>query len=280
MGVGDEVPGIIRLKYAVSHGILRSMAKRYEKTSMGGENNAFRTTCWYDLEQAKEDDCQIQNKVIDKLVRAYWKPVYCYLRHKGRSNELAKDLTQGFFERVVLGKELFSLADKNRGKFRTFLLTALDNYVANEYRSENTKRKMPEGGISRLENIDYYDVGEIPAEMSPDKMFNYTWASQMLDEVLAKVKDECYSSGKEKHWDVFALKVLGPIFDETPAVSLGEICREVGVESESKASNMIVTVKRRFANVLNRTLRNYTSSEEEAEEEFEQLKVFLSGCAG
>jgi DNA-directed RNA polymerase specialized sigma24 family protein len=256
------------------------MLKNNDKTTMGGKNHAFRTTCWYDIEQVKKSDRKIQRDVIEKLIHAYWKPVYCYLRYKGRSNELAKDLTQGFFESVVLENKLFIKADKAKGRFRAYLLTALDNYVANEHRRKIAKKKSPEGELLYIEELEQISDAEVLSEMTPDKMFYYTWASKMLDESINKVKDELCFSGKEKHWEVFYRKVLGPIFDDTSSLTLSEICNEVEIESESKASNMIVTVKRRFAKAINRTLRNYTSSDEEAREEFNQLKTILSNCAG
>ena len=100
--------------------------KRFERTSMGGEDGRFHTTAWTQLINLTRQDVKAARDELSGLLGRYWKPVYCYLRRKGHDNETAKDLTQGFFAEVVIGRNLARQADPARGKFRTFLLTALD----------------------------------------------------------------------------------------------------------------------------------------------------------
>ena len=96
--------------------------KRHDPyTKIGGVAGAFFTTHWSLIDQVGSDDHQDQ-ALIGLLINKYWKPVYCYLRRQGHNNEQAKDLTQGFFYQVVLGRDLFNKADETRGRFRTFRL--------------------------------------------------------------------------------------------------------------------------------------------------------------
>jgi hypothetical protein len=119
----------------------------------------------------------------------------------------------------------------------------------------------------------------LPAKQSqaqPEQAFHYAWASNLLDEVLAKVKDEYCTAGKSAHWEVFNEKVLVPIFENARPPSLATICAKFGIEDESKASNMIVTVKRRFRMVLNSDIRRLVQSDAQVEEEFCDLLEILS----
>ena len=93
------------------------MAKPYDHTSLGGEGRTFPPTEWTRLIH-----CPQREVVLAELCRKYWKPVYCYLRSMGLGNEQAKDLTQGFFTEKVLGQDLVQKADREKGRFRNFLL--------------------------------------------------------------------------------------------------------------------------------------------------------------
>ena len=113
---------------------------RYDyRTAIGGTKTKFGTTSWTKILDARTSTEERHSLIINELLDRYWKPVYCYLRHKGYDNEKAKDLTQGFFHEVVLGRDLLKQADKAKGKFRTFLLTALDRYTVDVYREETAK---------------------------------------------------------------------------------------------------------------------------------------------
>ncbi|MEJ2705953.1 MAG: sigma factor, partial [Sedimentisphaerales bacterium] len=115
------------------------MAGRYEETSFGGLNSRFQTTEW-----TKILNSALGESIIAELYGKYWRPVYKYLRRKGFSNEQAKDLIQGFFSVKVLGQQLLQKADRAKGKFRTFLLTAITNYAIDLHRQERPIRKLGE----------------------------------------------------------------------------------------------------------------------------------------
>jgi RNA polymerase sigma-70 factor (ECF subfamily) len=111
-------------------------------TTMGGGKSSFRTTCWTQIAAAGADDEVVRQAVFEGLFRACWRPVYCYPRRKGDSNEQAKDLTQGFFQEIMLRGKLLAHADRGKGRFRTFLLTALEHYRTNVHQ-KGTARKQP-----------------------------------------------------------------------------------------------------------------------------------------
>jgi len=243
---------------------------------MGGTKGSFQTTHWSDIGEAKTHDQARRRASVDNLLRRYWKPVYCYLRHKGHSNEDAKDLTQGFFHEIVLGRELIQHADQQKGRFRTFLLTALDRYVTSVYRKETAKKRLPKHGLAQLDATGLPDMPIDKSRAKPELAFNYAWATNLLDQVLAKIREEYCNTGREVYWEVFRLKVLTPIFEDAEAPSLEDICTKHAIEGEKRASNMMITVKRRFSAVLRQQLRHFVQSDSEVEDEFRALVEILS----
>ena len=134
------------------------MAKRIVgDTWIGGHEKSFATTRWSDLYRARTQSEDHRKKIIQKLITIYWKPVYCYLRRRGYQNEAAKDLTQAFFCEVVLHRQLIQQATHSKGRFRAFLLAALDRYLIDVYRRESAAKRCPEVQFSVLSDTDKID---------------------------------------------------------------------------------------------------------------------------
>ena len=257
------------------------MSKPFEKTSMGGEQEDFRTTHWSEIFNARTTDDVRQKAVMESLLKKYWKPVYCCIRHQGYDNEQAKDLTQGFFHEIVLNSNLIQQADPAKGRFRTFLLTALKHYLISIRRKETAKKRMPQGQMLLLESDDLPDLPEAWSSMSADQAFNYAWATQIIDQVITQVEQECQSTNKERHWQIFHGKILNPIIKNEPSPALRKLCEKYGVDNEAKASNMIITVKRCFRRALEDQLRRFVRSDSEIEDEInELLGIIDKGGAG
>lgn len=254
----------------------------HDPTTMGGSREAFATTDWTVIDQIRSgSDSPSSDVLINDLLKRYWKPVYCYLRRKGHDNERAKDLTQGFFHEVVLGRSLIEHADKSRGRFRSLLLTALQQYVAGVHRKESTQKRMPKSEFIALDDLEPDQMPEAPAHFSPEESFHYAWAAQLLDQLLEEVETKCRVEGKALHWQVFRDRVLQPIMENTLAPSLAELCQRHGIESTSQVSNMIVTVNRRFRAALKRHIRRSVAQDSDVDAEFRELmEVFARGSAG
>ncbi len=252
---------------------------RDDRTEMGGHDGAFHTTQWEDIQRARTLDDSRRKDAVGDLLTRYWKPVYCYLRRKGLDNEAAKDMTQGFFHEVVLGRELIQRAESQRGRFRTLLLTALDRYVTSAHRADVARKRRPAAGIVSLDGADGARLPEPAHVARPDEAFHHAWAAELLDDVLSELERECVGTGKRKHWEVFRARVLAPIVDNAATVPLAALCEQQGIDSEMTASNMIVTVKRRFQAMLRSRVRSFVNSDEEVEQEILDLIATLSASA-
>jgi hypothetical protein len=254
--------------------MLAMKADKY--TSIGGEKRAFGATCWTAIESIASKDDASSRALIGDFLKAYWKPVYCYLRHKGYNSERAKDLTQGFFHEVVLGRELIQRADRTKGRFRTLLLRALDRYLVSIHRKETAQKRIPEQKLVSLEDSTFGDLPEAASNLDSDEVFHYAWVCELLDRMLEEVETECRQSSMEVHWDMFNDRVLHPILTSAEPLSIEELCRKYSIHETTKASSMIFAVKRRFQAAAKRLLRESVASEQEIDEEMLELMKFLA----
>ncbi len=250
--------------------------KSDEYTSIGGSRSTFQTTHWTAIERIRSDDDIRNGALVADLLRTYWKPVYCYLRHKGYDNEQAKDLTQGFFHEVVLGRELIQQADRAKGRFRTLLLRALDRYLVSAHRKKTARKRIPQDRIIPLEDSTFHELPAAAGNLNSEEVFHYTWVCELLDRLLGEVEAECRQRGMAMHWDLFHDRVLHPIITCTEPPPLEQLCRKYGVDVTTKASNMIFSVKRRFQAAMKRLLRKSVASEAQINEEMLELMKFLA----
>jgi RNA polymerase sigma-70 factor (ECF subfamily) len=245
-------------------------------TSIGGAKRTFGVTCWTVIESIASKDEAGSKALVGDLLKGYWKPVYCYLRHKGYNSEQAKDLTQGFFYEIVLGRELIRHADRTKGRFRTLLLRALDHYLVSVHRKETAQKRIPQDKLISLEESTFGELPEAADSLDSDEVFHYTWVCELLDRMLEEVEAECRQSGMAVHWDMFNDRVLNPILTSVEPLALKELCRKYGIESTTRASSMIFAVKRRFQAAAKRLLSESVASEQEIDEEMLELMKFLS----
>ncbi len=151
----------------------------------------FLTTRWTLVGKAVKTDETEARRALGDLFGIYWKPLYRYVRRSGKSAEDTEDLVQGFFEHLVAGDGL-RLADRDRGRFRAFLLVALKNFMASQWQREHCQKR---GGFSPHFSLDWEDAEtgfgfEAEDPHSPDRLFDREWAMALLDKVLDDLERE------------------------------------------------------------------------------------------
>jgi RNA polymerase sigma-70 factor (ECF subfamily) len=251
--------------------------ERHEGTWSGEGDGLFHTTHWTVILRSRSLDDEQRREALTGLLTFYWKPVYCYLRRKGHGDERAKDLTQGFFQEVVLRRELIPRADPERGRFRTFLLTALDRYLTSIHRAETARKRKPDRDIISLDEMMEADSCEPGREATPEQAFERAWASRLLDTTMKTVEALCRRDGQETSWEVFCARVIRPILDNTPVPTLATLYRTYDIPDEMHASKMILAVKRRFQTVLRCLIRGSVDTDDDVEQEIRDLIRILSG---
>jgi len=258
---------------ALGFGAFKQMAYG-DRTDLGGARETFLTTHWSLIKGIKEQEDR-DRALISLLLERYWKPIYCCLRRKGYGNEEAKDLTQGFFHDVVLSRRLIQRADAAQGRFRSFLLHALNQYLIDEQRKAAAQKRIPKSKLVTLEAVDPPSLPQMMHDFDDEQCFNYAWKADLLDRVLTELRQAYVEQGMDAHWHLFRDRLLRPSLDDTPAPSLTDLCEQHGITGEVKASNMLGTVKRRFQSLLKEQVRQTVLSGEVAEEELGEMFQFF-----
>src|SRR5215213_243311 len=151
----------------------------------------FATTHWSMVLRAGRHDTAGAGEALARLCKIYWYPLYVQVRRRGYSAHDAQDLTQGFFARL-LARETLAHADPGRGRFRSFVLTALKNFITDEWQKSQTKKR----GSGKIPISIDVDAAERQLQtdpvnaFSPDKAFDRQWAVVLLDLVLTRLEEE------------------------------------------------------------------------------------------
>jgi RNA polymerase sigma factor (sigma-70 family) len=168
----------------------------------GAGRGVFATTHWTAVLAAGRGSSPQADVALEELCRAYWYPLYAYVRRQGHSREDAEDLTQGFFARL-LEKNYLEGVDSDKGKFRSFLLMAVKRFMANEWDRANRQKR---GGGALLLSLDWQDAEQRylfnPVDnLSPDKLYDRAWAVIVLEQVITRLRDESAAEGKARHYE-------------------------------------------------------------------------------
>lgn len=245
-----------------------------DQTDMGGLRESFLTTHWSLIEGIKRHQDK-DRSLIGLLLERYWKPVYCYLRRKGYCNDEAKDLTQRFFHEIVLNRCLVERSNASKGRFRSFLLHALNQFLIDRMRRESTQNRIPK---EKLVPLDITNPPELPQTIfkgSPEDCFDYTWKSELLERTLAQLQADCEQQDLKAHWCIFNDKILEPILNSKEAEPMKVIGERYGIKNESTAFNMLLTIKRRFKSTLRMNLRSTVVYESEIDSEWQEMLKFF-----
>jgi len=241
---------------------------------MGGTRETFLTTHWSLVEGVKEHTDKNQ-ALIGLLLERYWKPVYCYLRRKGYDNEQAKDLTQDFFHEVVLNRSLIERADQSKGRFRSFLLHALNQYLVDERRKEKAQKRIPPAKLVPLDMNHPPVLPQQVSQLEPEQCFDYAWKTDLLERALTELKKWYLGRGMDTHWYLFRDRLLKPSMEGLEAPRFSPLCEKYHIEDETKASNMLGAVKKQFQNILTKHVHQTVLSGDVAEAELQEMFKFL-----
>ena len=228
---------------------------------------AFVTTHWSAVLRAGQANTADADAALSELCRAYWLPLYAFVRRNGHSPEAAQDLTQGFFAKL-LEKNYLRSVDPSRGKFRTFLLTALKRYLANDWdRSHAAKR----GGFQRIIELDQATAESIIAPQladaaSPDVLFERQWAVTLLEAVMRRLEAEYVETGRTKLFQHLA-RTLTREEDAQPYAAIGLELQLTEAAIKTAARRL----RLRYQELLREEIGKTVDTRDEIEEELRYL---------
>jgi DNA-directed RNA polymerase specialized sigma24 family protein len=230
-----------------------------DETLIGGRAGEFPATRRSALRAAASADPETRRQAFDAIVAAYWKPVYKYLRLQWREpNEGAKDLTQGFFAQA-LEKGWLSAWDPARARFRTWLRTCLDGFVANERKAAG---RLKRGGGARTLPLDFEGAeAELPhsRERPPDDLFEREWIRGLFQLAVEELRRDAAAGGRDGAFRLFERYDLD---DAGGRLTYDDLAREAGVPVTT-VTNQLAAMRRAFRQIVLDRLRELTGSEEE-----------------
>ena len=222
------------------------------------------------VEGARSEDAGERRAAFERVVQAYWQPVYAYLRMRGAAPEDAEDLTQGFFARAF-EKRFFDGYDPARARFRTFVRTCLDGYAANERAAD---RRLKRGGGVPVLSLDFAAAERALPEPAapasdPDDVFHREWVRAVCAEAVEEVRRRCRASGREAALQLFERCDLSDLADaDRPSYAV--LAGELGLPP-TQVTNLLASARREFRAALRDTLRARTASDAECEDEARRL---------
>jgi RNA polymerase sigma factor (sigma-70 family) len=241
--------------------------------SVGGPEDSpfvFATTSWTLVLESRGESAAAR-EALEKLCRAYWRPIHAFVRHEGVSPEEAKDITQGFFALILERKDFHSVR-KEKGRLRSFLLASLKHFMANARRDASALKR---GGGQIAIPLDGIEAGgQVEADqgrvLSADLIYDRRWAFTLLDQVFARLREESQKSANPPLHE----KLATLLSDEPERPSQAEIAREFGM-TENAVKQALHRLRQRYRQLLREEIAQTVATPADIEDEMRCLIAAL-----
>jgi len=233
--------------------------------------SSFRTTAWSVVLAAARNPTSESRNALASLCQTYWSPVYAFIRRNGHTRDQSEDLTQAFFA-LLMEKHFLRDVDRQRGRFRSFLLTAVKHFLANEWdRAHAVKR----GGrhlhltIDVLQAETWYAPAAVD-DTTPERLFERRWALSLIDHVMTRLRAEYTAAGKGEQFDQLQMLLTPGEEDaryETVAAAMGV--------SAGALRMSVHRLRRKYRQVMRAEIAETVSTPEEIDQEIRFLLSVL-----
>lgn len=235
------------------------------------EAHQFTTTHWSVVLRAREMESVEAAVALERLCRAYWYPLYVYVRRKGYAPDDAQDLTQGFFAKLLAGNFL-NRADRTKGRFRSFLLGALEHFLAREWTKARAQKR---GGGQEVISLNEMDaearyLHEPAHNLTPEKIFDRRWATTLLEQAIAALRREYLANNQEEIFD----RLAGSLPGDGPSGAYAETAAGLGM-SEGAVRVAAHRLRQRYGEMIRAEIAQTVAAPEEVDEELRHLFAAL-----
>ncbi len=227
----------------------------------------FHTTRWSQVKAAGDSQVVGSERALAELCAQYWTPLYAYARRRGHDAEDARDLTQAFFAKLLEKRDLKS-ADPTRGRFRTFLLSSMQNFLAGEWRKDHALKR---GGGVEVLSLDYDSaedtyLREPSHDLSPEAVYERRWALGLIEQAVAELQTQYLKAG---NGDLFeALK--GYLGGDVEVLPYAELSRQLG-QSEGALRTAATRMRARWRKRIRELVAETVIDESEIQDELRSL---------
>jgi RNA polymerase sigma factor (sigma-70 family) len=240
-----------------------------EQHSAAGGLGQFHTTRWSAVLLSAQSQAPVSQAALAELCGIYWYPIFSFVRRRGSSPEDAQDLTQGFFLHL-LNHNALSRVSPVKGKFRSFLLASLQNYLSDE---ADRARCLKRGGKIEFVSLgmgfaeDRYRLASLDF-LTADKVFDARWAMTLMDEAMGRLRQEYADQGKTSAFE--ALKPFIDPINSKAALSYEQVADTLRVRVRS-VKKLIFRLRKRYASVLREEVVRTVNDSREVDEEIHSL---------
>ena len=246
------------------------------------EQGQFVTTRWsLILSAAKSESGEKEPRdALEELCQTYWRPVFSFICRRGYSVEDAQDLTQDFFVKI-LDPHWLQHADVHRGRFRSLLLTSLQNFLVNAAERTHTHKR---GGAVKFVSWDDW-MAEAPSQLSisahaldslpPERLFDLRWAATVVEHALRRLREECESKGKRRLFQTLS----GYLTVDRDEVSYATLSTALGI-AESAVRKQLYNMRQRYRSLLRDEVAHTVANPAEVEDEIRHLCAALAAETG
>lgn len=249
------------------------MLDKVSKKSVPAGESRFATTRWSVVLAAGKSSSLQHKQALSTLCQTYWFPLYAYLRRHGYEAHEAADYTQAFFAQM-LEKHYLKQVKPKPGKFRSFLLASLKHFVANE---RNRARAKKRGGGRTILSLDFENAENQyalePADhLSPEKLFEKSWALTVLERTMDRLEGEVAGRNRQKLFDHLRVYLAA----EANSVPFHKVAAELGM-TEGAVRVAVHRLRRRCRELIREEIAQTVSTEEQIDEEIRGLFAALIG---
>jgi RNA polymerase sigma factor (sigma-70 family) len=210
-----------------------------------------------------------KKEALATLCAAYWGPIFAYVRRRGHDVEQAKDLTQGFFERL-LEKDWLEGLTKEGSKFRAFLLVALKRYLSVDYERQSAMKRGGGAPAISLDGADQIEPSSL--DETPERAFDRRWALTVIDRAVERLKTEARASGRE----ALFLQISGFLAADPEPGAYEAVAKRMGI-SRAAVAMAVHRLRLRLREQVRAEVAETLSSSRQIEDEMRELMAALRG---
>jgi len=227
----------------------------------------FASTHWSVVVEAGQSDSTKASEAMAQLCRTYWYPLYAYVRRKGYSPHDAQDLTQEFFAKLLAGNYV-GAADRRKGKFRSFLLGALEHFLGKEWRRTHAEKRGAGQTPISLDELDAEDryLLEPADELTPASLFDRRWAATLLETALKRLEAECQEGNKAD----FFLKARDLLSGHGAEASYAQLATSLSM-SEGAFKVAIHRLRQRYGELIRLEILETLTDPDDVDQELQYL---------
>jgi RNA polymerase sigma-70 factor (ECF subfamily) len=232
----------------------------------------FNTTHWSVVVSAGHEFTDQAAVALERLCQTYWSPLYAYVRRCGHNADSARDLTQGFFAELIEKRRL-THADRERGRFRTFLLSAMQNFLRNEHDRVQTLKR---GGGREIISLDQQEaeehvLHEASKSLTPERLFEKRWASRLIEVVLERLRAEFVADGQADLFD----RLEPHLWGDATSVPYAQLADEMNL-SLSALKSTTYRLRQRSRELLREEIAHTVATVADIDAEIRQLMETFS----